>query len=167
MKKKEFKEAQIQYRQAIALNPTKLEARKRLVAAEALARIADTPSKKEMLAKAKVEEIKKALAGKSLKKVGIEICNGNGQRHMARDISAYLNARGFNVVRLTNARNFNHKGGGEIYYENEHRDVAVKVAKKIQHIKKLQQIDKMGNPMVKVKVLLGKDLVAHKKDYRN
>lgn len=165
--KKEFKEAQIQYQKAIELNPTQFEARKRLIAAKELAQIAETPSKKVMLTKAKVEEIKKALAGKPLKKVGIEVCNGNGQRHMARDIGAYLNARGFNVVRLTNARNFNHRGGGEIYYESDHRDMAVKVAKKIKHIKAMQKMEKMGNPQVKVKVLLGKDLIAHRKDYKN
>lgn len=165
--KKAFKEAQIQYQQAIALNPTRLEARKRIIAAEALARITETSSQKEISTKAKIEDIKNVLAGRPLQKVGIEVCNGNGRRHMARDVGAYLNARGFNVVRLTNARNFNYKGTGEIYYENEYGDVAANIAEKVERIKTLQQIDKMGNPRVKVKVLLGKDLIAYRQDYRN
>jgi tetratricopeptide (TPR) repeat protein len=162
-----FKEAQEQYQQAVALNPAQMEARKGVIASEALARIAATPSQNKMIAKASAAELKKVLAGKSLKDVGIEICNGNGQRHMARDISAYLKSRGFNVVRLTNARSFNNEGGGVIYYENDYKDAAVKVAKKMQRIKKIQPIDDLGRPQVNVKVLLGKDLVPYRLAYRN
>ncbi len=54
-----------------------------------------------------------------------------------------------------------------IYYENDYKDAAVKVAKKMQRIKKLQPIDDLGRPQVNVKVLLGKDLVPYRLAYRN
>lgn len=165
--KGDFKEAREQYRQAVALNPTQIEARKGLIAAQALARVEEEPSRKEMLVKTGAIQIKKVAVEKPLKNIGIEICNGNGKRYMARDFATYLKTRGFSVVRLTNADNFNYEGGGKIYYENDYKDAAVKVAAKIRQIKTLQTMDKLGRPQVKVKVLLGKDLIAHRQDYIN
>jgi tetratricopeptide (TPR) repeat protein len=162
-----FREAKEQYKKAVALNPAQMDARKGMIAAESLALIAATPSRKEMIAMTSAVEIKKALAGHSLKNAGIEVCNGNGQRYMARDIASYLNAKGFKVVRLTNASSFNNEGGGVIYYQKDYRDVAVEVAAKIRQIKKLQEVNTLGRPQVNVKVLLGKDVVAHRQAYRN
>ena len=165
-KKSAFREAQEEYRQAVALNPEHVEARRELIAAEALARISTAPSRKEMTEKVSVSDIKKFLAGSSPENAGIEVCNGNGQSYMARDITTYLRSRGFKVVRITNARSFNNKGGGVIYYKNEYKDTAVNVAANIQEITKLQPVENLGNPRVYVKVILGKDLIAHQQTYR-
>ncbi len=151
---------------SIVLDPAQTEAGKRLIPSEAWTRIGGT-QQKEMSMKAKTVEIKKVLDGKPLKKVGIEVCNGNGKRYMARDVGAYLNAKGFKVVRLTNADNFNHKGGGEIYYENEYGNVASKIADNIRQIKSLRQTGKMESSRVNVKVILGRDLIAHRQEYKN
>ncbi len=162
-----FKEARQQYSHALALNPALGAARKGLVASESLARIADASSPGTETAQASSGEVKAVLAaGKDLQKAGIEVSNGNGKSHMARDIRTYLKAQGFSVVRVTNARHFNH-AEGSIHYEKEYRDVAMEIAGQIPQIKDMKEVDKCDRPNVKVKVLIGKDLIAYRQDYRN
>jgi Flp pilus assembly protein TadD len=161
-----FEEAKHYYYQALALNPSLDGARKGWEAAMALEQITEAPSRTEMSAKTSANEVKKVLSAKPPQYIGIEVCNGNGKRHMARHIATYLKAGGFNIVRLTNARHFNHARGG-IYYEKDYLDVAFKIAAKIPQITAMNEITKSDRPTVQVKVLLGKDLIAHIKYCRN
>ncbi len=53
----------------------------------------------------------------------IEISNGNGVRHMARNVGIYLNPEGFRATRLTNADHFNYPET-KIYYRKGFRQDA-------------------------------------------
>lgn len=158
-----FKEAQKHFTLAVMDNPSFMSARKGLIASEALARITEAST----ISREPVDTLKEMAAGTSRKgrTIGIEISNGNGARHMARDIAEYLKVKGFNVVRLTNADNFNH-AEGSIVFEKEYEDLAGKIAGQFPQIKDVKQTGKMDRPNVKVKVVVGKDLVAHRQDYR-
>ena len=114
-----------------------------------------------------MDTLKEMAAGTSRKgrTIGIEISNGNGASHMARDIAEYLKAKGFNVVRLTNADNFNH-AEGSIVFEKEYEELAGKIAGAIPHIKDVKQTGKLDRPNVKVKIVVGKDLVSHREEFR-
>jgi len=157
-----FEKAQKHYEQAIVYDPTLFPAHKGLAAAKALTKIANIPSREYFVADLKEKKVKDGLIGQ----VGIEISNGNGKRHMARDIGKYLRANGFKIVRITNANNFNHSRGS-IYYQKEFRALAEEIATKIPELSILQEMKRSVRPNVKVKVVLGKDLVAGRQTYRN
>ena len=158
-----FQEAKKHFTLAVAENPSLASARKGLIASEALARISDAAS----VSRQPVDTLKEMAAGTSRKgrTIGIEISNGNGASHMARDIAEYLKAKGFTVVRLTNADNFNH-AEGSIVFEKEYEELAGQIAGAIPHIKDVKQTGKLDRPNVKVKVVVGKDLVSHREEFR-
>ena len=134
-----FQEAKKQFTLAVSENPSLASARKGLIASEALARISDAAS----VSRQPVDTLKEMAAGTSRKgrTIGIEISNGNGASHMARDIAEYLKAKGFTVVRLTNADNFNH-AEGSIVFEKEYEELAGQIAGAIPHIKDVKQTGK-------------------------
>ena len=158
-----FQEAKKHFTLAVAENPSLASARKGLIASEALARISDASS----VSRQPVDTLKEMAAGTSRKgrTIGIEISNGNGASHMARDIAEYLKAKGFTVVRLTNADNFNH-AEGSIVFEKEYEELAGQIAGAIPHIKDVKQTGKLDRPNVKVKVVVGKDLVSHREEFK-
>jgi tetratricopeptide (TPR) repeat protein len=158
-----FDKAKEHFVQAIAFNPTLTPAYKGLAASEALAKIDQAPSIKNT---APVRMAGNKNINNLINRVGIEISNGNGKRYMARDIGKYLKKRGFNVVRLTNADNFKHNTG-RIYYEKEYRDVAVQISSRIPEITELKEIPQFTRQRVKVKLLIGQDLIAAQKAYLN
>jgi len=98
----------------------------------------------------------------SLKTVGIEISNGNGVNGMARMIGNYLNENGIKVVRLTNASNFNHRET-KIYYEKGYHEAANYLAGCFPACNNLKELEKLDRSQVKVKILLGKDLIGRSK----
>src|SRR4030043_1527102 len=98
----------------------------------------------------------------SLKTVGIEISNGNGVNGMARMIGNYLNEEGIKVVRLTNASNFNHRET-TIYYEKGYHESANYLAGCFPSCNNLKEREKLDRPQVKVKILIGKDLIGKDK----
>lgn len=161
-----FQEAKKHYDRALQFNPMLTGARKGLAASEALARIAETPSRNEIAGKTKGREINEILVAASYRDVGIEVSNGNGKRHMARDIGKYLRRNGFKVVRLTNEKNFN-RARGSIYYQKDYRALADQIAEKIPELSVVEEMKRSARPNVKVKVVLGKDLVSHHPIYRN
>ena len=158
-----FQEAKRQFTLALSENPSLASARKGLIASEALARISDAAP----VSRQPVDTLKEMASGTSRKgrTIGIEISNGNGASHMARDIAEYLKAKGFTVVRLTNADNFNH-AEGSIVFEKEYEELAGRIAGAIPHIKDVKQTGKMDRPNVKVKVVVGKDLVSHREEFK-
>jgi len=161
-----IKEAKQHYYRALTLNPALDVARKGWEATLALERIEEAPSQTNIATKTSTSEVKEVISTNLLQDTGIEICNGNGKRHMARQIATYLQAEGYNVVRLTNARHFNYDKGS-IYYEKNYRDMAFDIAAKIPQITAMNEMTKSGRLNVKVKVLLGKDLILNKKNNQN
>ena len=161
-----FQEATKHYDRALQFNPTLTGARKGLAASTALARIAEAPSSKEVPQKVRNIEINQILVAASYRNIGIEVSNGNGKRYMARDIGKYLKRNGFNVVRISNAKNFHHERG-RIYYQKEYRALAKKIAAKIPELSVIQEMKRSARPDIKIKVVLGKNLVAGRQVYRN
>ena len=93
------------------------------------------------------------------KELNIEISNGNGVRHMARNVGAYLNPKGFNANRLTNAEHFNYPKT-KIFYQKGYQQDALRLAKEIPGRKKTPNIIEQNQMMRRaIKVLIGKDLV--------
>jgi tetratricopeptide (TPR) repeat protein len=158
-----FQEAKKHFTLAVAENPSLASARKGLIASEALARISEASS----VGRQPVDTLKEMSAGSSRKgrTIGIEVSNGNGASHMARDIAEYLKAKGFKVVRLTNADSFSH-AEGSIVFEKEYEELAGQIAGAIPHIKDVKQTGKLDRPNVKVKVVVGKDLVSHREEFK-
>jgi len=89
----------------------------------------------------------------------IEISNGNGVRHMARNVGIYLNAKGFRATRLTNADNFNYPET-KIYYRKGYRQDALRLAEDIPGRQKATNVIELNQVKRRaIKVLIGKDLV--------
>ncbi len=97
-----------------------------------------------------------------LKKARIEISNGNGVRNMARRVGNYLGKKGFGIVRLTNADHFNYRRAG-VYCQEGYLDVARQVAAEIPGVEIVRPIDPSERSDIHVKVLVGKDLIPHKR----
>lgn len=93
-------------------------------------------------------------------KVGIEISNGNGVNRMARRMGKYLNEKGFRVARLTNADNFNH-AKTVISYQKDYLNEAQKVEQQIPGNQAMGKAVKHERPQVKIKVIIGKDIVKY------
>jgi hypothetical protein len=89
----------------------------------------------------------------------IEISNGNGVRHMARDVGFYLNPKGFHTSRLTNADHFNYPKT-KIYYQRDYEQDALRLANEIPTRQKMANLVEQNQMMRRaIKVLIGKDLV--------
>ncbi|OPY88382.1 MAG: hypothetical protein A4E73_03394 [Syntrophaceae bacterium PtaU1.Bin231] len=158
-----FAEARKLFALALIENPGLAGARRGLIASEALARISAAPSSAGEPAAAP-ERVAADTSGKS-RMVGIEVSNGNGAAHMARDIAEYLRVRGFTVVRLTNADHFNH-AEGSIVYEKEFEELAGNLAEALPLITDVRRTGRLDRPNVKVKVVVGKDMVPHRAEYK-
>ena len=117
------------------------------------------------------EQAKKILYGKTdcfntkvnetavIRPFNIEISNGNGVRHMARNMGIYLNLKGFNTDRLTNADNFNYPET-KIYYQSGYEQEALRLAKEIPGRQEIPNLIEQNRLMRRsIKVLIGKDLV--------
>jgi len=91
--------------------------------------------------------------------LNIEISNGNGVRHMARNVGTYLNPKGFNANRLTNADHFNYPKT-KIYYQKGYEQDALRLAKEIPGRQNIPNIIEQNQMITRaIKVLIGKDLV--------
>jgi len=91
--------------------------------------------------------------------LNIEISNGNGVRYMARNVGAYLNPKGFNANRLTNADHFNYPKT-KIYYRKGYQKDALRLAKEIPDQKNNPNVIEQNQTMTRaIRVLIGKDLV--------
>jgi len=89
----------------------------------------------------------------------IEISNGNGVRHMARNVGIYLNPKGFRTTRLTNADNFNYPET-KIYYQKGYRQAALRLAGEIPGLQNNSNIVEQDQIKRRaIKVLIGKDIV--------
>ncbi len=101
----------------------------------------------------------------SLKGIGIEISNGNGMNGMARRVGHYLTEKGIEVNRLTNASHFNH-GETKLYYQEGYQEVASYLAEQLPIPNQMKEEKRFERPNIRIKVLIGKDLVPHDKLFR-
>jgi Tfp pilus assembly protein PilF/cell division septation protein DedD len=101
----------------------------------------------------------KIIAPSATQPLTIEISNGNGVRHMARNIGIYLDPKGFKTSRLTNADHFNYPET-KIYYRKGHRQDALRLAKEIPGPQKVANVIELSQMMTRsIKVLIGKDII--------
>jgi len=101
----------------------------------------------------------KVIAPSVIHLLDIEISNGNGVRHMARNVGAYLNPKGFNANRITNADHFNYPET-KIYYQKGYEQDALRLAKEIPGRQNIPNIIEQNQMITRaIKVLIGKDLV--------
>jgi len=102
----------------------------------------------------------------SLKDVEVEISNGNGVYRMAKGVGDYLKEKGLKVTRLTNANHFRHTET-RIFYQREYEAAADHVAEQLPVIGNKEQKGKFDRPTIKVKILIGKDLIPHLRTFEN
>ena len=121
------------------------------------------PEPKEILSPRPLSEKEKPV---NLKNVDVEISNGNGVYRMARKVGHYLKERGLKVNRLTNADHFNHSGT-KVLYRKEYKEVADQIAEQIPVVRSKEQIEKFDRPNIRIKILIGKDLIPHHKVFEN
>ena len=78
---------------------------------------------------------------------------------MARNVGTYLNPKGFNANRLTNADHFNYPET-KIYYQKGYEQDALRLAKEIPGRQNIPNIIEQNQMITRaIKVLIGKDLV--------
>lgn len=88
----------------------------------------------------------------------VEVSNGNGVTGMAGRSAEYFRAYGFNIRRITNAKNFRFNDS-VIFYREGYLQVAKELARVIPGAQNLEKVDSLGRASIGVRVLLGKDLV--------
>jgi tetratricopeptide (TPR) repeat protein len=96
---------------------------------------------------------------------GVEISNGNGVRHMAKDVGGFLKRQGFNVVRLTNADHFQYSKAS-VYYRGDAEFTALKIKGAIPGVTQMKKVGGFDRDSVHIKVLVGKDLADEKKTFK-
>ena len=160
-----FDEAKQEYREALNLNPDFPGARNGLEAADALARITRAVAADREEKGAATTPEKSDGTGwsgdPSRREIGIEVSNGNGVNHMAREISQYLKTRGFNVVRLTNADHFNYTEGS-ILCRRGYCGMAQEIAMWLPNIQHIRETNAFDRESVKIKVVVGKDQIQYR-----
>ena len=97
---------------------------------------------------------------KVLKRFGIEVSNGNGTTGMARKVGDYLKTRGLEVSRLTNANHFNHRVS-KLYYQKGYQEAASHLAAQLPALDGMEETKRFDQPNIKIKLLIGKDLVPY------
>jgi len=118
---------------------------------------------KEILTSEQISE-KETLA--YLKNIDVEISNGNGVYRMARKVGNYLKEKGIKVTRLTNANNFKHPETS-IFYQKEYDEAADHIAEYLPVFRSKEEKEKFDRPNIKIKILIGKDLIPHQKAFEN
>ncbi len=81
---------------------------------------------------------------------------------MARRMGNFLRNKGYNVVRLTNADNFNHTET-IIYYQMEYLHDAYHVAQQIPGYQNMGKRERFDRSNINIKVLIGKDTAPYNK----
>ncbi len=160
-----FEEAKKEYRHVLNLNPDFPKARNGFEASDALARItrASSAAGKDTIADVSPENRATPEMGNDplLKEAGIEVSNGNGVNHMARDIGRYLSSKGFNVVRLTNADHFNYREGS-IYCRKGYCGMAREIALWLPDIRYIRETSAFEREGVKIRVLVGQKQIRYR-----
>lgn len=154
-----FEEARDHYSKALSLDPDLKAARKGTEVATLLADV-----KRYMDGEGTVAvdgQDRPAIIGRD----GVEITNGNGVRHMAKDVGTFLKRQGFHVVRLTNADHFGYEKAS-IYYRGDAEFTALQVKGAIPGITQMKKVGGFGRDDVRVKVLVGRDLSEERNTFK-
>jgi lipoprotein NlpI len=114
----------------------------------------------------KISDLKNGIKDTTGDEPGIEVSNGNGVRFMARDVSRYLAKTGSKVQRLTNAESFSHERT-IIYYCDGYFAHASRIAGELPGLKELEKVQRFGTSYIKIRVLIGKDLVPFRETFDN
>ncbi len=93
----------------------------------------------------------------SSKRLKIEVSNGNGVRRMAKKVGHYLNDRGFTLMYLSNADQFNY-GKSCITYTRGNLDEAYRMSQAIPGLQSLEEVAAIREGNADISILLGKDL---------
>jgi len=99
------------------------------------------------------------------KSFGIEISNGNGVNRMARRMGNFLNQKGLNVIRLTNADHFNHPDT-RVYFQKGYLYEAFQLAQQLPGNQEMRRVPRLDRPTLKIKVVIGKDIVPFDAELR-
>jgi Flp pilus assembly protein TadD len=94
-------------------------------------------------------------------RVLIEVSNGNGLRHMAKQVGHYLKGGAFVLMYLSNADHFNYDRT-TIYYTGGHLAEAFELSQKLPGDQFMQQVAVIREGNADISILIGKDLVPHR-----
>lgn len=92
--------------------------------------------------------------------LNIEVSNGNGVRHMARDVGNYLHGMGFIPKYLRNARHFRYEQT-KIYYATGYLREAYLLADILPGWQSLEEVAEIRDGKAGISILIGKDLAPH------
>jgi tetratricopeptide (TPR) repeat protein len=95
----------------------------------------------------------------------IEVSNGNGVNRMAARVGRYLQKNGFDATIFTNAEHFNFPVTTILYHKDYLQD-AFNVARHIPGYQNMEKIAQFDPQNIKVKVLIGRDLIAYDRFFR-
>jgi Tfp pilus assembly protein PilF len=159
----QYEQAKEEYTTALKINPEMPQVQRKIVAAENLAKIteAKNSSSEGNRVVFKIEPADSRTPNPQ--SGGIEVSNGNGVTRMARGVADYLKEHNLKVVRLTNARSFSYTNS-QLYCQKEYLSTAQEINKMIPAPVQIQEVKKLDRPTVKVKLIIGKDLMTHKKE---
>ena len=162
----QFEKAKKHYSEALALDPDSVPSQKGLETSATLAKfdevLAQLKQAVEVIMPSESAQVQTpGDAPKSFAGIGLEVSNGNGVNNMAKNTARYLREKGFNIVRLTNADHFNHSKT-TLMYKPECSDVTQELAKQLPNPPALQEVKKLDRPNIRMKMVLGKDLISQK-----
>ena len=161
-----FDKAKKHYSEALALDPDSASSQKGMEASTLLGKfdavLAQLKQTIEGIGPSdSVQKEASGYAPKSLANVGMELSNGNGVNNMARNMGQYLNEKGFHIVRLTNADNFKYRKT-TLLYKREFNEATREVAAQLPDVPALQEVKNFDRPNIGMKIVLGRDIAAHK-----
>ena len=106
-------------------------------------------------------KIKKSdLTNRPVKRIKIEVKNGNGMNRMARRVGEYLRKEDIILMYLSNADNFKHKWS-KIYYVSEYLQEAYQLSQKLPGLQTLVEVKSIRGGNAEISILLGKDLLPY------
>jgi Flp pilus assembly protein TadD len=158
-----FDKAKKHYSEALALDPDSASSQKGMEASTLLGKFdAALAQLKQAIRPSESAQTETSRdAPKSLSNVGMELSNGNGVNNMAKNMGRYLNEKGFHIVRLTNADNFKYRKT-TLLYKPEFNEASRELAEQLPDVPALQEVKQFDRPNIGMKIVLGRDLVAHK-----
>lgn len=96
----------------------------------------------------------------SRKRVRIEVSNGNGVRHMAREVGHFLRSKHVVLMYLSNADHFNYDRTS-IYYTKGNSEEAFRLSRKLPGRQQVREVAVIREGNADISVLIGKDLKDH------
>jgi hypothetical protein len=159
----QYEQAKEEYTTALKINPEMKQVQRKIEAADNLAKITEARNAASGGNKVVLKIEPSDSKSPNVQAVGIEVSNGNGVSRMARGVADYLKENNLKVVRLTNARNFSYTNS-QLLCEKEYLSTAQEVTRMMPAPVQIQEVKKLDRPTVKVKLIIGKDLMTHKKE---